>query len=264
MKFRILSLLLLFSISLSAKKIPKWKDGDFKKTASGLQYKIVKSGKGDSIRANDSVVLEYALYSGKDKFVKFSTKKLKEGKFCVNLGTALVNEGFKESVLLLKKNGSGYFIIPTNDSAESSSFYFIRIKKVIPDYSEFLPVTNPPNDTVNFHIPDPGKKNYGDTLFTTMTLVEMPMSVTCHGIVPVLQAVKFRITYFENGVQHKDVLIFVECPDGYGKDFFIPGASYVITAIPLMENHKQGHQVQNSYTMEKLNSYYCLRIRKMN
>jgi hypothetical protein len=84
-----------------------------------------------------------------------------------------------------------------------------------------------------------------------------------------MQAVKFRITYFENGVQHKDVLVFIDCPDQYGKDFFVAGKSYVITAIPLMENHKQGKSVQNSYAVgtfsqEKYESYYCLRIRRMN
>src|ERR1041385_515681 len=149
MKFSIFSLLILFSISLSAKKFPKWKDGNFKTTSSGLQYKIVKKGKGDSIGANDSVVVEYALYKLNDKAIQFSTKKLPGKNWCVDLGKTSLGDGFKEGVMLLKKGGSGYFIIPAklgehkNDGDINSHLYFIKIKKVIHNYSQFLPIENP-------------------------------------------------------------------------------------------------------------------------
>ena len=263
MKFKLFSLLILFSISLSAKKFPKWKDGNFKTTSSGLQYKIVKKGKGDSIGRNDSVVLEYVCYQGNDRKVIFTTEKLPGKKFSIDLSKNSLEQGFMESVLLLKEHGSGYFAYSIPN--EEGVLYFIRVVKVIHNYSQFLPIENPPIDTTaTFHFPDPNKNRYGDSILTTMQLVETPFPIYCHGNNVTMQAVKFSISYFDGESKHKTVLIFIDCPDQYGKDFFVPGKDYMITAIPLMENQKQVKNVQNSYSNEKDESYYCLRIRRMN
>lgn len=269
MKFRLLSILLLLTISASAKKAPKWKAKHLQTSPSGIRYDIKKIGEGNAVQTGNWV--RFFCYGYNYKTKKYdknesptSTMMNPKNGSIIQLDQDYPESGFVGALKMLRVGGEGYFIIPEN--GKDSSCYFIRVAEVLPITQIKQPQDTVKADTVtiNFHIPDPELKNFGDTLFTTMQLVEIPMHVTCHGIAPTLQAVKFKVDYFDNGVKHKQYLIFIECPDGYGKDFFVPGSSYVITAIPLMDNHKQGHQVQNSYSMEKLESYYCLRIRKMN
>ena len=76
-------------------------------------------------------------------------------------------------------------------------------------------------------------------------------------------AFKFEITTFDTIVHHKDILVFIECPDFYGKDYFVAGTNYMVTCIPLYDDLKNGTRSMNSYSLEKLDRYYGLRIRKM-
>ncbi|MCX6312568.1 MAG: hypothetical protein NT084_13145 [Bacteroidetes bacterium] len=262
MRIILFSLLLLFSFQVSAKKAPKWKDGDFKTTSSGLQYKIEKEGKGHSIGANDSVVVEYACYSKRDSKKQFSTKKLKEGKFYFDLGKNSIGVGFKESLQLLKQKGCGYFIIPQKDSSAFYGFYFFRIVKVIHKPVAISIDTFVKNDSINFSIADPNQKYFGDTLFSLMKLVEQPQITKC-GSSKIIVAFKFEMTTYENGVVHKTMLVFIECPESFGKDFFIAGGNYMVTCVPLLDDLKNGSRTMNSYSLEKLDRYYGLRIRKM-
>jgi len=273
MKCSILSLLLLFSISVSAKKIPKWKGKHFKTASSGIRYDIKKTGDGYSVQTGDAV--RFFCYGYNYKTKKYDRNLSPAGVMMnpktgslIQLDQEYPQVGFVMALRMLRAGGEGYFIIPGKlSSTTDSACYFIKVVETL----VMTQIQSPPDTTradttvtLSFKIPDPESKNFGDTLFTTMQLVEVPMAVTCHGIAPTLQAVKFKVDYFDNGVKHKQYLIYIECPDGYGKNFFVPGSSYMIIAIPLMENHKKGHQVQNSYSMEKLDSYYCLRITKMN
>ncbi len=281
MKYGIFSLLFLFSISLSAKKkIPEWKPDGFQTSQTGIRYSIVQPGKGDSIKDGDLIFCFLYRYDYKTKkydetYISFSDGEMdtkSDGSY-VTLDNKVTSVGIIDAFEMLRSGGTGYFIIPPAldqtdpyNPAIDSTCCFIRVVNIAASKKN---VAHPQDavraDTsITFRMPDPDKDRFGDSILTTMQLVETPFTVYCHGSTVTMQAVKFSISYFDNGTKHKNVLVFIDCPDKYGKDFFVPGRDYMITAIPLMENHKDGKQVQDSYTNEKDDSYYCLRIRKMN
>ncbi|CAN5911339.1 hypothetical protein BH11BAC7_BH11BAC7_36180 [soil metagenome] len=261
--------ILLFSLSLAAKKAPKWKPGVFKTTSDGIRYSIKKQGSGKEIKKGDVVRFMLFVYD-------FHTKKydavLSPGKNASNSKTGGVisldenssGNGIIKAIELLKKGGEGFFIIPGRlVGAVDSSCCFIRIIEV----TTKLEIYNPPKDSLNtdsvkFAVSDPNKKYFGDTLIALMKLVEQPQMVNC-GISKVMIAFKFETTYFENGMQHKNILVFVECPEFYGTDYFIAGRNYMVTCIPLLDDLKDGKRTMNSYSLEKLDRYYGLRVRRM-
>ncbi len=253
--------------SVARNKAPKWTKKAMTTSPEGIRYRMKKEGKGEHVKMGDAVRLFLYVYDYKTK--KYdrvlspgspNAVNPKTGSF-LELKEGTENDPVIRSLKMMKAGGEGFFIVPR--AAADSACYFIRLMEIIPPAQIItVPQDTTQNDTINFKLPDPEQNRFGDTLFTTMKLVEVPVAVRCNGIVPTMQAVKFRITYFDDGVQHKDVLLFMECPAGYGKDFLVAGASYVVTAIPLLENHKNGKSVQNSYSAEKLVNYYCLRIKK--
>lgn len=268
MKHLVFIALLLMSLPLAAKKAPKWKNGNFKTTSSGLQYKIVKEGKSDSIRLNDAVLLELYFYSSTDRSLIKNKENMKEGKMFPLMESQLP-PGLIQSILKLKKGGKGYFIIPPSlgkGAGKDTVYCFIAIKNIfrhIPDVNLISPTTDTiPPDSVNITINDLNKKYFGDTLFSVMKLVEQPQIVSC-GTSKVLIAFKFEITYFENGMQRKSILVFIECPDSYGQNYFVAGTSYVVTCVPLLDDLKDGKRTMNNYSLQKLDNYYGLRVRKM-
>jgi hypothetical protein len=118
----------------------------------------------------------------------------------------------------------------------------------------------PAPDTINFRMPDPDAGNFGDTLFMSVRLIKAPQVLSCGGF-DITQVFRFQMTWFENGVQHKDILVYVHCPDFYGKDYFVEGKSYVITAIPLTDKKKKELNAVDQFPNENLERYYLLRIR---
>ena len=257
----LLLFLLLLSISAEAKKAPKWKPRNFKTTASGLQYSICKTGKGDSIRMQDVIWPQLFRYERKNgKLVVKQDPKAKEI-VPMQLGDGRQIPGIIEAIQLLRKGGSGFFILPPSPGKGKDTIYtFIRITEVahlaaMPD-SVLAP---PPDTTVQFVVTDPAQDNYGDSLFTTMKLQEVPTIISC-GRTHSWTAFRFQLTWFDNGVQRKDILVYIECPDSYGANYFVAGKSYVITAIPLTENRKEGKAFYNRYSGEKLETYLCLRV----
>jgi hypothetical protein len=250
-------------------KAPKWTKKAMTTSAEGIRYRVKKEGKGEHVKMGDAVRMFLYMYDHKTKkYDRVSSPNSpnavnpKTGSF-LELKEGTENNPVIRALRMMKAGGQAFFIVPVPGA--DSACYFMKVMEVIPPAQIVtVPQDSAKNDTINFKLPDPDQNRFGDTLFTTMKLVEVPIAVRCNGIVPTMQAVKFRITYFEDGVKHKDVLLYMECPSGYGKDFLVAGASYVVTAIPLLENHKAGKSVQNSYSAEKLESYYCLRIKKVN
>jgi hypothetical protein len=265
MRFPVFLLLLLLSLPVAAKKGPRWKEGDFKAAASGLQYKIVKAGKADSIGRKDVIGFELFVFVREAGKVYRNREEYVAGNF--SMDDKQMPAGIKEAVKLLNNGGKGYFIIPSSIGAgKDSMLCFIRVKKIIHVVDVFngeaIPKDSVKADSVNFKVADPNKKYFGDTLIALMKLTELPQLVNC-GISRVLIAFKFEMTYFENGMQRKSILIFVECPELYGKDYFVVGKDYMITCIPLMDDLKAGKRTMNSYSLMKLDSYYGLRVSRM-
>ncbi|MEO5644571.1 MAG: hypothetical protein ABIQ40_17965 [Bacteroidia bacterium] len=259
---------LLFSLPMAAKRAPKWKDGKFKTTATGLQYKIVKEGNGDSIVAADDVLVELYRYNPTDHLLIKDKADRKEGRL-ISLQDDKALQGIIQSVQLLKNGGKGYFIIPPLLAKEGSNdtlYCCIVIKNVFRNQRDVImpgPLTvSIPVDSVKFAVSDPNKKYFGDTLIALMKLTEQPQMVNC-GSSKVVIAFKFEMAYFENGMQHKNILVFIECPELYGKDYFISGSNYMVTCIPLLDDLKNGKRTMNSYSLEKLDRYYGLRVRRM-
>lgn len=264
MKHLVFIALLLLSLPLAAKKAPKWKDGNFKTTASGLQYKIVKEGKAIMFRTNDAVEAEIFPYKRIGKSLKFVKDSVYSDFGYFLIVDEDIPPGIIEAAKLLKDGGKGFFIIPPARSGSSDSlFCFIRVKRIMHmRLDAFGTADTIRDDSIHIVINDPNKKYFGDTLFSVMKLVEQPQIVSC-GSVKVLIAFKFEITYFENGMQHKNILIFIECPDAYGENYFVAGTSYVVTCVPLLDDLKAGVRTMNNYSLQKLDSYYGLRVRKM-
>lgn len=264
-----LSLTFLFVFPLHARKYkaPKWKEGNFV-SASGIRAQIIKSGKGPKPRLGDNAVVFYTRYDQQTKMPLPDTLLDRKKGYAFPLETEANN--LVKAILMLAKGGEGYFILPTgafkaDGITPDSAFFFLRVKSITPGANpeQVSGQQNTNKDSVALEIKDPSLQNYGDTLFTTMKLVEVQKIVPC-GMMMVLNVFRFRVTWFDNGVQHKDIYLYVQCPESYGKDYFVAGATYVVTAIPLLENHKKSKQVFNPYTasQEKLEAYYCLRITK--
>lgn len=261
--------LVLFSLPVAAKKAPKWKPGVFKTTSEGIRYSIKKQGVGEEIKTGDVVrffIFGYDFHTKKYDAVLSPPKNGSSRKTggVLSLDENLSGNGIVKAIKLLKKGGEGFFIIPGHLVGRSDSCcYFIRVIEI----TSKLVVYNPSNDSlkadsVKFAVNDPNKKFYGDTLIALMKLVEQPQMVNC-GISKVMIAFKFETTYFENGMQHKNILVFIECPELYGKDYFVAGRNYMVTCIPLLDDLKDGKRTMNSYSLEKLERYYGLRVSRM-
>ena len=262
---------LLFSLTLSAKKAPKWKGRNFKTSSSGIRYDIKKPGKGEAVQTGDVVRLCVYVYNYHSKkrdsaLHPFSEKTMENPFSMVMPDDASPGNGLIMSARLLKKGGEGFFIIPPrfllNESADSC-LCFIRVLDVTPRTNLFIPTKDSvKTDSVQITVNDPGQKFFGDTLFTMMKLLEVPQMSAC-GTTPVNVAFKFEMTWFDQGTQRKNILVFVECPESYGKDYFVAGKSYMITCVPMLEEFKKDHNTMNHYSLEKLDTYYGLRIKKM-
>ncbi len=268
MKHLAIVALLLFSLPLAAKKTPKWKNGNFKTTSSGLQYKVVKEGKGDSIHLSDDVLAEVYRYSSTNGAMIRDVGYKQEGKI-ISLDNKKNIPGIIQAIQKLKKGGKGYFIIPPSlgkAGSKDTLYCYIIIKNVFRNEQEVFvadTVTDSvAQENVGIVVTDPGEKYFGDTVFSVMKLAEQPQLVDC-GIAKVIIAFKFEMSYFENGVQRKSILVFIECPEVYGKDYFTKGSSYVVTCVPLLDDFKTGSRTMNAYSLEKLDRYYGLRVRKM-
>ncbi len=265
MKFKILSLLILFSIHLYAKKAPKWKDGNFKTSSIGLHYKIIKQGENIPLRKNDIVEADIYTYKRSGQSLKYLRDSIYSDFGNFSIGDEKIPGGIIQAIYILKNGGKGYFIIPPYLSPSADTFFcFIHVKNIIHMRLDALGKDSivKPNDSINFVVTDSNKKYFGDTLFSLMKLVEQPQLTSCGGA-KILIAFKFEMTYYDNGVVHKNILIFIECPDFYGKDYFVVGTNYMVTCVPLLDDLKNGSRTMNSYSLEKLDKYYCLRIRKM-
>jgi hypothetical protein len=266
MKFFLLSIFFLFSLTISAKKAPKWKGKHFKTSPAGIRYNIKKPGNGDSIQTGYGVKYLFYTYDYKTKKNKTEpgTTKLADGPLSGTFTTIIRddNAGYDliKALVLLRKNGEGYFIVPQKKG--DSTCYYIKVEDVFRVTEISIPRDTARTDSVNIIVDDPGKKFFGDTLFSFMKLVEVPQMADC-GITAVNIAFKFEMSWFDNGVQRKQELVFIECPELYGKDFFEAGKTYMITCVPMTDNFKQGHHTLNNYPLEKLDIYYGLRIRKM-
>ncbi|HEU4718024.1 MAG TPA: FKBP-type peptidyl-prolyl cis-trans isomerase [Bacteroidia bacterium] len=266
-KYLFVLFLFLVPLCLLAGKDVPWKEGKFRTASSGLQYRIVKAGKGDTICGTDRVTVDFVWYRRSDKSVIYNSKKDYPGGQEVTMNDPNIVKGFAIAIKMLKKGGKGYFKVPPSlgfgkkmKAGEDTLLYYITVKKIVhvPGVS---PIINTSSDTIVFHIPDPADQYRGDSLFTLAKLVDVPSIVPC-GMKLVMVAFRFQLTWFDNGVQRKDILVYVQCPENYGKDYFVKGQNYVLTAIPLSENLKEGKTVYNAYSGEKLDAYYGLRVVK--
>src|SRR4051812_30679136 len=111
MRLMVLIGLILFSFSLNAKKTPKCKGKKFKTTSSGLQYRIIKKGKGDPIRDTDFVVLQMSNYKSSDKSLIPGNSGAYDFR-AFSMDDGMIFSGIVEAVSLLKDGGRAYFIVP--------------------------------------------------------------------------------------------------------------------------------------------------------
>lgn len=269
--FSWLIFLLVFSfsgITLQAKKYkaPKWKNEGFVSTNAGIRASIVKAGKGQKAKLGDNVRFYYTRYDRSTKLPQADTILDRKRGLMINLDTEANN--LVKALEMLAKGGQGYFILPTGslaaDGSPDSALFFLKVKEIIPgSTAAVITGQKPQSDSIGFVMKDPDASNFGDTLFTSMKLVEVQKIVPC-GMMRVMNVLRFSMTWFDNGVQHKDIYLYIECPENYGKDYFTVGSTYIVTAIPLLENHKKNKQVFNPYSNLKdpVESYYCLRISK--
>ncbi len=84
------------------------KDPDVKTTASGLQYKVLKKGKGKSPRATDTVTVHYTGKLTDGTVFDSSYKRGKPVKFKVNA----VIKGWSEALLMMQKGSKWELFIP--------------------------------------------------------------------------------------------------------------------------------------------------------
>jgi hypothetical protein len=251
---------LLLSLSVEAKKTkaPVWKPKTFiSPNSSGIRASILKEGKSAKPEWGDQVRVTMVRYDGKTKQpISDTSVDAKSQK------TILLNQKGNrlfESVMMLGKKGQGYFIYPNANSGDSN-YVYLKILKLIKATGP-VEIKEIPTDSAVFSMGDPEADRMGDSIFSVVKLVEVPKMLPC-GMMKVLNAYKFRLTWFDNGVQHKDILVYIECPENFGKDFFVAGSTYILTGIRLLENHKNGKKVFNMYTANSdgMDVYYCLRI----
>lgn len=276
MRFLLFSILIFLAAPAEAKfKPPKWpKKGMFYgNPVEGVCSDIVKPGKDPKPKPGDNVLFRYAQYEyGTFKPIPPSVSDKrnqdKKGRTLTKLDSP--DNNLVKALLMLGKGGKGFFIFgksvnPKGDASDSTCFY-IELLEIFPGTApEQITGDTLKKDSVTFVIPDPALKNFGDTLFTTAKLVDVPLQIISCGAIKSIEAFRFRMTWFDNGVQHRDILVYVECPQTFGSGFFSAGSSYVITAIPLSENLKQDKTVFNPYSSDHTltESYYCLRMRKV-
>ncbi len=256
-----------------AKRLPKWKAVAFQQTSSGLQYHIHKQGRKAVYHIGDFVVFDYVWYSQKDHRVLEASQKKSPNGITVQLGKSALLQGLQEAMYLIGEGGKIQVQIPPplgygteTKQGEDTLCYFIRLRKIMPSSSGaiLLRPDSIPTDTLVIKIEIPkDEEKIGDTLFSAMRLVELPKIMSHCGMQKVMIMLRFRITWFENGVQRKDILVAVECPlDVYGSDFFKAGELYAVTAIPLRQRHQIDHRIMDGYATENLERYFGLRIGK--
>ncbi|MGL4596440.1 MAG: FKBP-type peptidyl-prolyl cis-trans isomerase [Bacteroidia bacterium] len=256
-----------------AKRLPKWKNVSFQTSSSGLQYHIHKQGRKSIYNSGDFVVFDYVWYAKKDHRILEASQKQQPKGMTVQLGRSPLIEGFIEAMVLIGEGGKIQVQIPPplgygteKKQGEDTLCYIIRIRKIMPASSAaiLLRPDSIPTDTLVIKIEIPkDEEKIGDTLFSAMRLVEVPKIMAPCGLQKVMVMLRFRITWFENGVQRKDILVAVECPlDVYGSDFFKAGELYAVTAIPLRQRHQIDHRIMDGYATENLERYFGLRIGK--
>jgi hypothetical protein len=266
-------LFIFFAQQTHAKRLPKWKSVSFQTSSSGLQYHIHKKGRQTTYHTGDFVVLDYVWYSKKEHRVLEASQKISPKGITVQIGRSQLMQGFQEAMMLIGKGGKIQIQIPPplgygseKKQGEDTLCYIIRIREVMSASSGAIllrPDSIPPDTLViKIEIPKDEEK-MGDTLFSAMRLVEIPKIMAPCGLQKVMVMLRFRMTWFENGVQRKDILVAVECPlDVYGSDFFKAGELYAVTAIPLRKRHQIDHRIMDGYATENLERYFGLRIGK--
>jgi FKBP-type peptidyl-prolyl cis-trans isomerase len=101
----------IFLLSFSFSFSQTWKEFNWKKSDSGLEYKIVKKGKGKKPRQGDSVNIHWIWF-------ECETGNLLENSddhsptFIWSLGSGTFVKGFEEGFSKLKRGGGAYIKIP--------------------------------------------------------------------------------------------------------------------------------------------------------
>lgn len=261
--FLFLCFLFVFSFTAEAKKFksPKWKQDGFVATGNGIRANILKPGKDPKPESGDNVRLFFTRYNYKTHAAEpagLNIANLRRGDI---IHIDKEDHKLASSIMMLGTGGEGFFICPAG-RGQDSVCYYVRLLEIYPGHSTSeITGDTVQTDSVSFTLPDPDQYNRGDSIIQLMKLVEAPHLVSC-GTASNIVAFKFRMTWFENGVQHKDILVYVECPETFGSNYFVTGGMYMVTAIPLSENRKKGKTVFNQYSGEKLESYWGLVVTK--
>lgn len=87
-------------------------DPNWKTTASGLRYQIIKPGKGKKVMPGNNVTVKYVgtLLDGR----VFDQTKEGQPDFTFNVGTKMVIPGWDEGLLLMKEGETARLLIPWN------------------------------------------------------------------------------------------------------------------------------------------------------
>ncbi|MGL5892015.1 MAG: hypothetical protein ACRC3B_19135 [Bacteroidia bacterium] len=263
---RLFLLFLTLSIPFvsNAAKIPRWKMNAPQTSSSGIVYTLIKPGKGELPADSNRAVIDYVRYENSPKQITESSLKQYRGGYMLELNEKQIDAGFRNAVKLLRKGGKGFFSWrnPKGDSVH----YYIRLRNILPpmDNAGFY-ITNPP-DSIPVRFEDPEKNNHGDSLIVIATLAELPALMpgcdSAHKEMYVMLKISER--YFDKGTRYREMLIAVPCVNAYGKDFFVPGKQYIITAIPWHTGDEVFREVADGYAANtELKRYRCLRIRKI-
>ncbi len=83
---------------------------DMSQTSTGLRYKIINEGNGNSFQKKDNVTFSYSIRT----LDGTECKEMKNVTTTIELGKNEIERGIEEAVMLLKVSGKGQFIIPSH------------------------------------------------------------------------------------------------------------------------------------------------------
>ncbi|GAB4149528.1 MAG: hypothetical protein Fur0041_22630 [Bacteroidia bacterium] len=252
----------LFTISFhaEAKKIPsRWKGKHLLTVTQGFEGDIRKRGNDQKARQGDFVLIQIAYYDTVSLKKTFSAD---ENITMINGGAGLVqisdtNQILQKAICLLGEGGEGFFRFRKG----KTTLCFIRVREIPRKVQLQQPAQQ---DTIYVKPPAADESVIGDSLFTVLKLSEVPvMNVSCDSAV-MYMTMKFYKNELKDGqLTRTEFLVAVECPATMGENYFVKGASYVITAIPLREKHRLEKKIMDPYSGENTSRYLCLKIRKV-
>ena len=109
-----------------------------KSTASGLKYHIIEEGEGETVKAGQSVDVNY--YGSLTNGTQFDNSFTRGQTFTFTVGAGMVIKGWDEGLTLMKKGSKGFLFVPaelgygTKDSpqipANSELIFYVELENI--------------------------------------------------------------------------------------------------------------------------------------